>query len=112
MHRALQHYLERSPETESSARLLRALVLLLVGLSVGVGAAAADIYLHRGIETGAEQPYVVQQTGRELAINVDLAQYTDDQLEQIGTVLATNGYRYVRQSFSWAAIEPVNGTFV
>jgi hypothetical protein len=112
MHRALQNYLERSPATDSSARLLRALVLLLVGLSVGVGAAAADIYLHRGIESGAEQPYVVQSTGRELAINVDLARYNDDQLEQIGNVLATNGYRYVRQPFSWAEIEPVDDAFV
>jgi len=80
-------------------------------LSVGIGAAAADIYLHRGIESGAEQPYVVQPTGRELATNVDLARYNADQLQQIGSVLAANGYHYVRQSFSWADIEPAKGNY-
>jgi hypothetical protein len=104
--------MERSPSTDSTVRLVRAVVLLLLGLSVGTGAAAADIYLHRGIESGAEQPYVVQPTGRELATNVDLARYDENQLEQIATVLAENGYRHVRQSFAWSDIESQRGTFV
>jgi len=109
--RLLLRFLDRTPESDSSIRMLRAIVLLLIGLSVGVGAAAADIYLHRGIESGAEFPYVLQTTGRELAINVDLMAFPPEQIEQIATVLENNGYRYVRQSFSWSAIEPQRGTY-
>jgi hypothetical protein len=108
----IQRFLDRTPSTDSAARLIRALVLLLLGLSVGIGAAAADIYLHRGIESGAEQPYVVQPTGRELSTNVDLTPYDANQLEQIAGVLAKNGFRYVRQTFAWADIEPQQDTFV
>lgn len=111
MYRLVQRFFERSPSTDNSVRLVRAVVLLLLGLSVGTGAAAADIYLHRGIESGAEMPYVVQHTGRNLAVNVDLARYDENQLEQIASVLESNGFRYVRQSFAWADIEPQKGTF-
>ena len=111
MQRLLLRFLDRTPESDSSIRMLRAIVLLLIGLSVGVGAAAADIYLHRGIESGAESPYVLQTTGRELAINVDLMAFPPEQIEQIAAVLETNGYRYVRQSFAWSAIEPQRGTY-
>jgi hypothetical protein len=111
VYNVLQRFVDRSPSTDNSARIARAVVLLLLGLSVGIGAAAADIYLHRGIESGAEQPYVVQPTGRELAINVDLTRYDADQLDQVATALGNNGYRYVRQSFAWSDIQPDRGTF-
>lgn len=112
MYLLVQRFLDRSPSTDSAARLIRAVVLLLLGFSVGIGAAAADIYLHRGIESGAEEPYVVQPTGRELATNVDLTNYDDNQLDQFGSVLAANGFRYVRQTFAWSEIEPQQDTFV
>ena len=111
MQRILQRYLDRSPSTDVGARLVRAVVLLLLGASVGVGAAAADIYLHRGIESGAEQPYVIHPTGKEAAVNVDLAQFDGDQLQQVGISLASNGFRYVRQTLAWSDIEPVKGQF-
>ncbi len=112
MYRALQRFFDRTPDTDDSARLLRAVVLLLLGLSVGTGVAAADIYLHRGIESSTAPPYVLQSTGRELSINVDLLAYQPDQIEQIGQALQSNGYRYVRQTFSWANIEPVRDDYV
>lgn len=86
-------------------------MLLLLGASIGTGAAAADIYLHRGIESGAERPYVIHPAGREPAVNVDLVRFDTNQLEQLAAVLAANGFGYVRQTFAWADIEPVKGEF-
>src|SRR6476661_7281752 len=96
LYRVIQGILERAPESDDSARLVRAVVLLLIGCCVGLGAAAADIYLHRGIESGDEQPYVVQPTGRELSVNTDLLAFPTDRLELIATVLQSNGFRYIR----------------
>ncbi|MFT4037521.1 MAG: hypothetical protein QM692_05025 [Thermomicrobiales bacterium] len=43
------------PGVEGSlGRLIRALLLLTLGLMMALGAAVADVYLHRGIETSAE----------------------------------------------------------
>lgn len=90
---------------------MRAVFLLLLGLCVASGAAISDIYLHRGVESGSEQPYVVQPTGRELSINADLSLFPATQFDKIATVLQTSGYRFVRQHFSWSAIEPSKGAF-
>lgn len=110
VYRFFQRVFERAPTTDDSARVLRAVVLLLLGLSVGTGSAAADTYLHRGIESGTERPYVLHATGHELAINVDLLQYAG-QIDQIGALLQQRGFRYVRQPFLWSRIEPQQGTF-
>lgn len=107
----VQRFLSRKPAGNDSARLIRAFVLLLLGLCVGTGAAASDTYLHRGIESGAEEPFVLQTTGREHAVNVDLRSFPQAQLEQIADVLQRNGYRYVRQTFAWNEIEPNRGGF-
>ena len=54
---------------------------------------------------------MVQPTGRDLAINVDLTLFPISQYDSIAKVLQTSGYRFVRQHFSWSAIEPTQGTF-
>jgi hypothetical protein len=92
-------------------RLVRAIFLLLLGLCVASGAALSDIYLHRGVESGSEQPYVVQPTGRDLATNLDLSLFPASQYDSIATVLQTSGFRFVRQHFSWSAIEPTKGEY-
>ena len=96
---------------EDRARFIRAAVLALAGLALVAGAARADTYLHRGVETGEEIPYVVQPTGRELATNVDLNMFPIDQIDAVSAALQTSGFRVVRQPFTWASIEPQQGTF-
>jgi hypothetical protein len=96
---------------EDRAKLIRALALALAGLALVAGAARADTYLHRGVETGEEVPYVVQPTGRELATNVDLKQFPPEQYDAVASALQTSGFRMVRHPFVWATIEPQEGTF-
>jgi hypothetical protein len=95
---------------EDRARFMRAAVLALTGLALVAGAARADTYLHRGVETGEEIPYVVQPTGRELATNVDLNEFPIDQIDAVSAALQTSGFRVVRQPFTWASIERQQGT--
>jgi hypothetical protein len=96
---------------EDRGRLIRALVVAVVGLSMVTGAARADTYLHRGVETGDEIPYVVQPTGRELATNVDLTMFPPEQLDSVAAALETSGFRVVRQYFAWSSIEPQQDSF-
>lgn len=112
MYRLIQRFFDHERNADETGRLPRAVILLLFGLSVGTGVAAADTYLHRGIESSAAPPFVLQSTGREPAINVDLATYEPNQVDQIGAALRANGYRYVRQTFDWSAIEAESGLFV
>lgn len=85
--------------------------LLVAGLVLASIAGLADTYLHRGVETGAGQPYVVQPTGSELATNVDLTQFPPDEISQVARTLYDHGFRFVRQPVSWRAIEPAKGQF-
>lgn len=85
--------------------------LLLFGLLLGGAAAITDSYLHRGVESGAEQPYIVQPTGKGLAANIDLRAYAPDEIVVVATALERGGFRYVRQAFSWAEIEGARGTY-
>ncbi len=87
------------------------LLLLALGIGLAASAAITDGYLHRGVESGAEQPYVVQPTGKHLATNIDLRPFSPDRLESVTQTLAGAGFRYVRQTFSWAQIEPAEGAF-
>ncbi len=87
------------------------LLLLLLGLGLATSAAIVDSYLHRGVESGAEQPYVVQPTGKGLATNADLRLFPDSALATVAETLRTSGFRYVRQQFSWSEIEARQGTF-
>ena len=103
--------LERFGDRGDSARLAGALVLALFGLLVLATAAVTDRHLHRGIERGDELPYVIHRTGRELATNADLTSIPPERIEQTAEVLQGAGFRYVRQSFAWSAIEPERGQF-
>ena len=95
----------------SFGRVLRAILLLSVGLMMALGAAVADVYLHRGIETSADPPYVQQVSGRGLATNVDLRSFSESQIEAIASTLRSNGFSIVRQTFEWAEIELAQGEF-
>lgn len=105
------------PETDErpigqQSRMVRAVVLLLLGLCIATGAALSDIYLHRGIESAAAEPIVVQPTGRQLATNIDLRLFPTDQIDALAAMLQTNHFTIVRQVFSWSEIEPNKGTFL
>ena len=94
-----------------SRSLSRALVLVAIGLVLALAAAVADAYLHRGIETSANPPFVLQVSGRDLATNVDLSDFPSVQVETIAGTLRANGFRYVRHPFLWSDIEPNRGQF-
>jgi hypothetical protein len=85
------------------------IALLLIGLVLGAAAAITDSYLHRGVESGAERPYIVQPTAKTLATNVDLRPFVNGNLDGFTSALANSGIEYVRQEFSWAEIEPDRG---
>jgi hypothetical protein len=52
------------------------LLLLIAGILLVSTSGLIDPLLHRGVETGEEVPFVRQNTGRELAINVDLTRFS------------------------------------
>lgn len=93
------------------SRFLIAILFLLGGLGLGTTAALMDNYLHRGVESGAEQPYVVQPTGKELATNIDLRLFPESEIDSVAQELSQSGFRYVRQEFSWQQLEPTQGDF-
>lgn len=96
----------------SLGRLVRALLLLSLSLILALGAAVADVYLHRGIETSASPPYVQQVSGRGLSTNVNLRSFSEAQIESIASTLRSNGFSIVRQEFDWSEIETSQGEFV
>jgi len=96
---------------QNLSRFLVALLFLIGGLGLGTAAALMDNYLHRGVEGGAEQPYVVKPTGKELATNIDLRLFPDQEIDSVAQELNQSGFRYVRQEFSWRQIEPNQGDF-
>lgn len=92
-------------------RLGRSLLLFITGVLLVGSSAMVDPALHRGVETGAAAPVTVQNTGRELAINVDLTRFDRSQLDAVLGTLQSSGFVYIRQPVSWASIEPTQGTF-
>jgi hypothetical protein len=90
---------------------LTGVLLLILGLGLASSAAVIDSYLHRGVESGVERPYVVQPTGKELATNADLRIFPESQLQTVADTLAASGFRYVRQPFTWSQIETRQGAF-
>lgn len=91
------------------AHFLESVVLIALGVAMLVAAAVTDMYLHRGVESGADQPYVVQPSGRELSTNVDLRGLTPEQMESVAGTLQASGYGFVRHEVSWAQIESTQG---
>jgi len=91
--------------------LLGAFLLLVLGLSMITTSALTDRYLHRGVESGSERPYVVQPSGRELSTNVDMRVFTSTDVRGVAATLADAGFGYVRQKVSWAEVESVQGQY-
>ncbi|HEV2109670.1 MAG TPA: hypothetical protein VGR16_15535 [Thermomicrobiales bacterium] len=91
-------------------RLLTAAVIGLVGVGLLLGAARADEYLHRGVESGDEVPYVHHLGGRVLGVNHDFRGLPHDEVERVAEDLEASGIRLVRQRFDWADIEREQGT--
>ena len=92
-------------------RVLTAVTAAILGVSLLLGAARADEYLHRGIESGDELPLVRQLAGRELGVNADLRGMASDDLESMAVSLRDQGIRHVRQPFAWDRIEPAPDAF-
>jgi hypothetical protein len=93
-------------------RAILAAALAICGLLLALLAVWADATIHRGVGDGITPPVVRHYTGRDLAANVDLTRFAPEQLAAVTAGLQANGIRYVRQSFSWAEIEPSPGQYV
>lgn len=93
------------------AHLIESTALILLGIALVTAAAVTDMYLHRGVESGADLPYVVQPSGRELSTNVDMRGLTPEQIESVAGTLEGSGYGFVRHEVSWAEIESTQGTY-
>jgi hypothetical protein len=87
-------------------------LVALAGVWLATFGALADVSLHRGVETGTEPPVVLHVSGRGLATNADLTRFAPEQLPEVAAALQASGFRYVRQSFAWAEIEPRAGELV
>ena len=87
------------------------MLLGFIGVMLVMTSSVSDPVLHRGVETGEEIPYVHQNTGRELAVNVDLTRFNPTQIDSVLATLQTSGFVYLRQPISWATIEPTQGNF-
>jgi hypothetical protein len=103
--------LELRRERRNLSHLLESMLLVLLGIGLVATAAVTDTYLHRGVESGAELPYVVQPSGRELATNIDLRLFSDADSVEVAATLADRGFGFARQQFSWAEIEPEQGQY-
>jgi len=92
-------------------RLLLALFLIVAGVGLAVVGGRADMTLHRGVGSGAAAGTPAHTIGRDLATNVDLTRFEPTALDEVAVSLQLNSFRYVRQSFAWAEIEPEPGVF-
>jgi len=99
------------PSGKNKRTPVRGIVMLSLGLLLALSSAIADAYLHRGIETSAEPPYVIQVSGRGLATNIDLREFPASQIEAVAATIRANGFEFVRHPFYWSEIEPADGTF-
>lgn len=93
------------------AQLIESTVLIVLAVAMVSLAAFTDMYLHRGVESGAVMPYVLQPSGRELSTNVDLRGLSSEQVESVAGTLQQSGYGFVRHEVSWAQIEATQGEF-
>ena len=108
---AAAHLATRIGSLPDLARVLLAVLLALAGSGLAVFGALADVTLHRGVETGAETPFVRHMVGRDLAVNVDLWRVEPAQVPVIAEKLRQAGFRYVRLSIPWREIEPAMAGF-
>ena len=85
--------------------------LLALGIALAMGGLTSDTYMHRGVEQGDQEPFVIQPTGDGLATNADLRVFVGGDLPDVADALSTGGFRYVRQPVSWAEIETEPGVY-
>lgn len=86
------------------------LALLLWSVLAMVALVAHQRALVRGIPTGLPEPI----NGSDVApfcINAALAQYDDEELAWALDLIGAGGFVWVRQTFSWARIEPTPGAY-
>ncbi len=103
--------LRRAGARPDAARIWGALLAGIVGaLLLGV-AGISDNYLHRGVETSANAPFVVQPIGDAPATNEDLLAVPEGERAAVIDQMAASGIRYVRMPLSWADLEPEPGEF-
>ncbi len=103
--------LRRAGARPDVARIWGALIVGLVGaLLLGV-AGVSDNYLHRGVETSAQGPFVVQPVGDGLSVNEDLLGLPPDVRPEVIQQMAGYGVRFVRMPLSWSAVESEPGVF-
>lgn len=102
-------FLDLRRRRKDLSHFLEAFLLIATGLALVALAGQTDVYLHRGVETGSERPYVVQPSGRALSANVDFRDFAPEQSANIIQTLHDGGYGFVRQEFSWAQIEQTQG---
>ncbi len=103
--------LRRAGDRPDAARIWGALIVGLVGaLLLGV-AGISDNYLHRGVETSANAPFVVQPVGNAPAANEDLLALGADDRAAVIDRMAGSGLRYVRMPLRWADLETEPGAY-
>ncbi len=103
--------LRRAGDRPDAARVWGALIVGIVGaLLLGV-AGISDNYLHRGVETSANAPFVVQPIGNAPAANEDLLGLGADDRAEVIDRMAGSGIRFVRMPLRWAELETEPGAF-
>ena len=107
----VRELLHRDGVRPDSARVGEALVLALIGCLLFGVAGVSDNYLHRGVETSVDPPYVVQPVGDALATNEDLLALDAGTRETTIEQMAASGMKYVRMPVRWAEIEQQPGEF-
>lgn len=100
----------RQRHADLSATLI-GLLLLVIGVALAVGGIASDTYMHRGVEQGNDEPFVIQPTGDGLATNADLRVFADGDLTVVADALVQGGFSYVRQPVVWSEIETEQGNY-
>ncbi len=103
--------LRRAGGRPDAARVWGALIVGIVGaLLLGV-AGVSDNYLHRGVETSANSPFVIQPIGHAPAANEDLLALAAGERAGVIDEMAGGGLRYVRMPLRWADLEPQPGEY-
>lgn len=103
--------LRRAGDRPDAARIWGALIVGIVGaLLLGV-AGISDNYLHRGVETSANAPFVVQPIGNAPAANEDLLGLGAEERAGVIDQMAGSGIRFVRMPLRWAELETEPGAF-
>jgi O-antigen ligase len=90
--------------------LLIALLCLLglaIVIGIGIGVTRQQAQAARGLFYGFPAPLMPPQ--REIGVNVALEQYDATQLKTEIAQIKQAGFTWIRQTFPWAQIEPVQG---